>query len=108
MVIIEDVKKVVTKMQIEKRDNGKFTSNVIAVTLVTGKVLDVRIQNYAFNELLETAGANAFKVTYETRKTKEGKEFDCFVVALPDLEYELLVFLNREQEAIIKLSASKK
>ena len=98
MVKIEDVKKVVTKMQIEKRDNGKFTSNV----------LDVRIQNYAFNELLETAGANAFKVTYETRKTKEGKEFDCFVVALPDLEYELLVFLNREQEAIIKLSASKK
>ncbi len=108
MVKIEDVKKVISKMKIEKRDNGKFSSIVIAVTLITGKVLDVRIKNYAFGELLDTAGADVFKITYETRKTKEGKDFDCFVVSAPALEYELLEFLNREQEAIIKLTASKK
>ncbi len=105
---VEQVNKLIKEKKLKKVKNGKFESYVIEVALTTGKKLDVRIKNYGLAALIDEVGLDAFTITYETRKSKEGNEFDCFVISLPSLEYEDIEFFSREHNAIINLQLSKK
>lgn len=106
---IEKIKKIIKEMKLVKREMNGYSRYVVEVTLTNGKKIDARIKSYDLDNLVEEVGASNFKITYETRTSKEKQsDFDTFVVSCPDADYETFAFPSRENVALMTLLSNKK
>ena len=91
---LEQIKKIIKSANLKQVERNGYKNYVVHVTLVDGKEIDVRVKNYELDALVEDAGIDKFVVNFDIRFSSEAnKEFACFVVSLPEIDYEVLAFL---------------
>ena len=106
---LEKIRKIIKDAKLKQVERNGYKNYVVHVTLTDGKEIDIRVKNYELEALVEDAGVDNFVVNFEIRVSKEtNNEFECFVISLTAINYELLAFPSREVMAMLNLRILKK